>query len=279
MPLFFSKTRYEEIANQGKGKKKLDNVGHLLLCVAELVNDQPMTVQTKVFNSAPGHGSPQDIEQQAREKIHQSGWLGVDNVVIYRPFLWIPVPRQVGNNTCGLHVIFNAWATMLGIPINQDPWGRRLFQNEDNDNSFIRQGLEIVNLALGGFMNSTTIQAFFNVYGYSVEQRFGDPAISVIRVNAVGMNQDKLRLTLQKRYWSSIIESARDREAEFSDADIACLVDQGLDGDAARRALAISGGDPTGAAGWHYDQEPPGELPRPEEALSPKTPDREGSWF
>ena len=107
MPLLLSPTGYEEIANQGKGKKTNKRVGHLLLCVAELVNEEPMTVQKKMFNSIPTIGYPQDVMDLAREKIRKSGWLGIDHRttrVIYRPCLGIPVPRQVGINTCGLHL-------------------------------------------------------------------------------------------------------------------------------------------------------------------------------
>lgn len=268
MPLLLSSISPEALENQGEGKEKINQVGHLLLCVAEVVDDDPLTVQVTPFNSMPSTGYHRDIVRAVLSTIDRSGWLGVAvDRGQFRRFLRVPVPRQVGSNTCGLHVIFNAWATMLGIPIHHGPCRRGRPGKNENDR-FLQQGLEIVNLALGGFMDSTTIQAFFNVHGYSVEQRFGDPAHAVIPVNAVGMNYEKFRRTLLKRHWSDKFASARARGTTFSDADMADLMGLGMSQEQAWRALLISGGNREGAAQWHLDQEPP------EEALSPKTPDR-----
>lgn len=282
MPLFISSTKAEALEDQGKGQGKINSVGHLLLCVAELVDDQPMTVQIEILDSRMGTVNPRQIEARAQTIINDSGWLGANGSetrIVYRPYISRQVPRQVGVNTCGLHVIFNAWATMLGIPIYPSLLrrGRRRGDvNDATDQGFLRRGLEIVNLALGGFMDSATIQAFFNHYGYSVEQRFRDPARAVIPVKAVGMNQDKFRRTLEKRHWSSIIASARARNVRHSDADMADLVGQGLTADQAWTALSITGGNPKWAFQWHYGPDVPGELPKPEEALSPRTPEEPG---
>lgn len=285
MPLYFAPPTTKALEDQGKGEKKIDSVGHLLLCVAELVNSQPMVVQLQIFDSCPGIVNIQQIVIRVRSIIHDSGWLGVNAdgtpiTLVCRPCILKRIPRQVGFNTCGLHVIFNAWATMLDIPINPNYLRRGRSSADENDfidQGFLARGLEIVNLALGGFMDSATIQAFFNAYGYSVEQRFGDPARSVIPVNAVGMNLDKFRLTLQKRKWTRSLESAEERGVRYPDADIASLVGQGLSETEAWRALSIKSGDPLTASDWHLEQEPCGSLPKPEEALSPKTPDRGGN--
>ena len=271
MPLLLSSVRPEALENQGKGKEEIGDVGHLLLCVADVVDDDPLTVQVTVFNSIPSPGSGRDIMDAVLATIDRSGWPGV--AINRTHFRGIPVPRQVGFNTCGLHVIFNAWATMLGIPIHAGEV-RRGWPSKNENKRFLRQGLEIVNLALEGFMDSTTIQAFFNAHGYSVEQRFGDPAHAVISINAVGMNHEKFRKTLMKRQWSDKIASARARGTTFPDADIADLMRLGMSQEQARRALSISDGNRAGAAAWYWDQVPLGELPRPGEALSPKTPDR-----
>ena len=274
MPLLISSTGPEAPENPGKGKEKIDEVGHLLLCVAEVVDEDPLTVQVTVFNSIPSTGSRRDFVRAVLTTIDRSDWLGVAvDRRQFRKFLPVPVPQQVGFNTCGLHVIFNAWATMLGIPIH-DGEVRRGWPSKNENKRFLRQGLEIVNLALEGFMDSATIQAFFNVHSYSVEQQFGDPAHAVISVNAVGMNHEKFRKTLMKRQWSDKIASARARGTTFPDADIADLMRLGMSQEQARRALSISDGNRAGAAAWYWDQVPLGELPRPGEALSPKTPDR-----
>lgn len=249
-------------------------IGHLLLCVAELVNVQPMTVQVEVFDSLVDLVHIETIKQKAREIIDDSEWLVARGSGVPSPeviFVRRPVPRQKGINTCGFSVILNAWATMLDIPICRDlsRCGRpRTGTYDASDEAFFDTGLEIVNLALGGFMDSGTIQAFFNVYGYSVRQRYRDPVRAVIPVNAVGMNEEKFRLTLQKRYWEQILRESRYDGRRFPDEDVASLMDLGLSGERAWEALAITDGDVNGALQWHYDVE------EPEDALSPQTPER-----
>lgn len=277
MPLYFPPTDAEPLEDPGEGKKKIVGVGHLLFCVAELVDDRPMTVQIQILDSLTDTVDRQRIAQEVQKIIQRSGWLGPMVAPIYRPYSLIRVPQQVGYNTCGLHVIFNAWATMLGIPILPSHQRRKRPDRDGDvatDDRFLKLGLEIVNLALAGFMDSATIQAFFNVFGYSVEQRSGDRARAVVPVHAVGMNQDKFRLTLAKRHWGSRLAFARLQNVTFPDAATAHLAELGLSEDEAWTALVIAGGDPQRAFHWHFGRDVPGELPRPEEALSPQTPDR-----
>ena len=256
-----------------------------MLCVAELVDMRPKTVQLEILDSRVGTVSVADIMSKAKTIISQSGWLanfGPRTEPVYRTPIQKQVPRQVGVNTGGLYVIFNAWATMLGIPIHPHELRRGRSEEDEGDaidEAFLETGLQIINLALEGFMNSTTIQAFFNVFGYSVEQCFGDPVRAVIPVNAIGMNQEKFCLTLEQRYWSDIFARARRIKFKFPDKDMNYLVEYGLDKDQAWKALLMvagGDGDPARALEWHFDQNPPGMLPKPEDALSPKTPDRSG---
>ena len=283
IPLFLSSTKAEELEDQGEGKAKVRDVGHLLLCVAELVDIHPMAVQIHVFDSRVGTVHPSQIAQATKAIIRRSRWLGAigpEVPVVYRSYRWTRVPDQVGANTCGLHVIFNAWATMLGIPIHPSQLRRSPSrENADfaTDKRFLELGLKIVNLALEGFMDSTTIQAFFNVFGYSVEQRFGDSARAVVSVNAIGMNQEKLSRTLQHRFWGHILTQAEVNPRRFPDASTTFLMAQGLSAVQAQRALSVVNGDQDRALHWHYSMDPPGELPKPEDALSPKTPDRGGN--
>ncbi len=277
MPLFLSSTTTTEAI--ATGKAKIQEPGHLLLCVAELVDNEPKTVQVQVFDSRVGTVDYRHIIQKAERIIRTCGWLGntKPTQVVFRPFIRTPVPSQVGINACGLYVILNAWAVMLGIPIlpklrRQPSKGNEKYATDDN---FLELGLRIVNLALEGFMDSSTIQAFFNVFGYSVEQRCGDAARAVIRVNAVGMNVNKLGRTLERRHWRTLIAYSEHHKKRFEDADMAYLHVLGLDEDQAWRALSIASGDPDLALRWHYERDPFGELPIPEDALSPKTPDRE----
>ena len=285
MPLFFSRKDSRELENPSQVKGTIETVGHLLLCVAELVDvadarERPaMTVQLEILDSQRGLVSEEDIRRVAESKIRDSRWLGrkghqgrVKYNVIFRA-----VPQQVGVNTCGLYTILNAWAYMLNIPIHPGRFRRGRDKTTINDNidtEFLIQGRGIVQLALRGFMDSATIQAYFQKYGYAVEQRFGDPARTVVQVHAVGMNQEKLTRTL--RLWDMIdkIRSARAQNRRFSDATIDLVRNQ--DPRPTRlqawRALVMSKGHVDRASIRWQMWQPTGELPRPEEAFSPQTP-------
>ena len=279
MPLFFT-GEGKALESGGKGKEKFEQLRHALLVVAELVDDHPMTVQLQMYDS----GTDQDLRQiavlQAKQIINRSGWLGTNQFtapIVYKNTTFRTVPRQVGFKTMGLHVIMNAWAYMLDIPVEGSHFRRGRTEKDrfdPQDLSFLKQGLEIVNLALEGFMDSDTIQAFFNVHGYCAEQRFGDPARAVIPVNAVGMNPDKFRRTLQHRKWSSMLAYARAQGRLFLDEDLAYLMNEGLSQDQAWTALVVSNGNRRLAFHWHFDSDVPGEFPDPKNALSPTTPDR-----
>ena len=287
MPLFFSRVDSVELENQGKGKKPIDTVGHLLLCVAELVDvaeareGPTMTVQLEILDSRPRTVSEEDILREAKSKIRGSRWLGrkgrrgrVKYNMIFRD-----VPRQVGINTCGLHTILNAWAYMLSIPIHPGRFRRARDEttlNDATDIEFLDRGLQIVNLALKGFMDSMTIQAFFHEYGYSVEQRFGDPTRAAVIVYAIGMNLDKLVRILRRRRMAEKTASARTENKKFNDGDISQLMnldDLDLTKEGAWTALVMGKGNVDKAMAWCYTWEFRGQLSPPAEALSPQTPD------
>ena len=283
MPLYFSEIDSRELENQGKGNKPIDDVGHLLLCVAELVDvteacERPtMTVQLEILDSRPGTVFKKDILREANIKIRASRWLGKKGrraSIKYNP-VFRNVPQQVGINTCGLHTILNAWAYMLGIPIHPGPFRRGQDDttfHDATDSRFVNLGHEIVNLALKGFMDSATIQAFFHVYGYSVEQRFGDPTRAAVLVHAIGMNLEKLVRTLRRRRMVEKTKSARDVDKRFADGDMRILMDLALTEEEAWRALVMGKGNVEKARDWWRKWEPWGQLPSPAEALSPQTP-------
>ena len=278
IPLFLSREG-KALENEGQGRGKGQHPGHALLVVAELVDDRPMTVQLQVYDNGVHNDLQQSVEPEAKRIINRSGWLGANQStasITYRTSMVQMVPHQVGENTSGLHVILNAWAYMLKIPLHSRPLRRGRTETDRfdaKDTKFLRQGLELVNLALSGFMDSATIQAFFQVHGYSVEQRFGDPSRAVIPVYAVGMNREKFYRTLQRRKWTSMLTAARAQEETlFPDATMAELMGQGLSRDQAWTALVVANGNRDGAFQWHFDSDVPGEMPDPRDALSPVTP-------
>lgn len=71
-------------------------------------------------------------------------------------FTGIAVTQQpLSPNSCGLSTILNAWAVMLSIPINPD--FERLQGRSNKD--YLVNGLDMVNMALSGHMDSWAIQA------------------------------------------------------------------------------------------------------------------------
>ena len=282
MPLFLS-DEGKALENEGKDKGKGEHPGHALLVVAELVHDDPMTVQLQIYNNGLQEELRRSVFLEAQRTINRSGWLGANQSaasVVYRTPMIRLVPLQVGGNTSGLHVILNAWAYMLKIPLHSRALRRGRTETDKfdaKDTNFLRQGLELVNLALSGFLDSATIQAFFHVHGYSVEQRFGDASRAVIPVHAVAMNREKFHRTLQRRKWTSMLTAARARGEEgggslFPDATMAQLMGDGLSRDQAWTALVVANGDRNGAFQWHFEPDVPGEMPDPRDALSPVTP-------
>ena len=285
MPLFFSGVDPRELENQLKRKETIDAVGHLLLCVAELVDvaeareRSMMTVQLEILDSRPGTVSEEEILRVAKRRIRDSRWLGKKGRQARVKYNLISrdVPRQVGANTCGFYTILNAWAYMLSIPIHPGPFRRGRDEttlNDAIDEEFLSRGLQIINLALKGFMDSATIQAFFHVYGYSVEQRFGDPTRATEVVYAIGMNQDKLRRTLRRRRMAEKTARARAEKKKFNGGDMTSLrQNYGMTEKEAWTALVMAKGHIDRAADCRFEWELWPQLPPAEDALSPQTPD------
>ena len=155
----------------------------------------------------PGTGIA-NLPSVNRDLVTNSGWLGVDiygNPLAVQPNFVLEenqtVPDQQGINTCGLYVILTAWAQMLNIPITNsltkdEKVRRRANRNWRSYKQFHTTAIEIINLALAGYMDSETVQAFFNVYGYSdkrLHEEAGRPAAEQLRrVHAVRMTATTL---------------------------------------------------------------------------------------
>lgn len=201
MPLLFSEDSRE--AHAKISRYGSSDIGHFLLAISSVDTAHPMMINTTVMDSCPRIISPRERQQAYQGLVQYSGWLELNAArqpVAVTPLFsntngksletFRKVPAQQGRNTCGLYVILNAWAHMLKIPIIESRIrGTRkwwLFQE------FHDTAIEIINLALSGHMDSKTIRAFMNVYGYSkqsmVEEDNKDPVDQIRMVNAVRMN-------------------------------------------------------------------------------------------
>ena len=165
-------------------------IGHYVLAVSTTEQD---SIDTTLLDSFPGHVTSSEAAAAYRGLVTHSGWLGLnpDGTAAtvtpnFSAALTPTVPIQQGFNTCGLYLILNAWASMLGISITANP--RRRVRDWMSYRRFHSLAMEIVNLALRGYMDSVTVQAFLVVHGYAEQ----DAEQEVVEVDAARMEQDTL---------------------------------------------------------------------------------------
>ena len=188
----FQLEKLAKLEDKKDGKKDQGPLGHILLAVARRGSPETNQVDIEIRDSLPGLENRNHIEERAQRLAAK--WLDIEEVTPnFADVTVISQPYHV--NPCGLYTIFNAWAVMLGIPL----LGERQRSNHrvKTSREFHERGLEIVNLALAGCMDSRTIQAFLNVYGYSAEQDVQD--LPEHRVDAVRMDSDRLKRRLERQ--------------------------------------------------------------------------------
>ena len=168
---------------------------HLFLGVATFIGPKSHGVSLDIFNSSWENVNRQQAEQECKRLITGSEW-PFDQSGISNPYImwgrsrFHNTPQQYrGARNSGLYAIFNAWAVMLGIPIEPNDKRR---EKRGEALVFPRQALEIINLAMGGCMDSRTIQAFMNVWGYSAEQECNDREQLVAQLSTERMSSERL---------------------------------------------------------------------------------------
>ena len=163
VPLIFG----EEIPQKGRHA----SLGHHLLAVVSQPDNDDKAVEVLILDSAPGAVPSRMIEEAVAGLIRYTGWLGIDlkgrplPVAHSISYEVLPTPHQEGKDSCGFYLILNAWAFMFGIDIH--PGHQRRIQTSVED--FHREGLKLINMALAGYMDSKTIEAFLMVHGYAAE--------------------------------------------------------------------------------------------------------------
>ncbi|KAI4253665.1 MAG: hypothetical protein LQ352_003553 [Teloschistes flavicans] len=185
----------------GKERKKSaprNLVGHTLFAAAHRRADG--TIETRVMDSASG-SAIKDPHDTVQKLVKRSGWLAHDAdgypeippMTLRFERVDVPVPRQgMGQNSCGIHTILNAWRYMMGLPaVNQTV---RLHQPDVRsrdyrvlDEAFINDALELINLAIAGHVDLGTIQAFMNYHGFCQLQDLDQRDLStrpIPRINA-----------------------------------------------------------------------------------------------
>ena len=149
-------------------------LGHHLLAVAQVTDRGPIKI--KLMDSSPGRIAKQHIQAVIAGLIMYSGWLGKDGKRPRRVWPAIEfdecvVPEQELVNACGLNVVLNAWAEMLNISINRSRHRVKAckdgYEELAESAHFLRQAIEIFDLAISGHMDTETILAFMIWYGYA----------------------------------------------------------------------------------------------------------------
>lgn len=169
MPLIFpADEQLERLGTgQGKGKRKADKdrdveyIGHLMLAVAHIeLRNGGKRIKMDIYDSDPKTFLRTMTRERTKVIVENSEWAAPDDQGAHIPIAnntYLRTPKQKANsNTCGFYTILNAWAVMLGIPVH--PQSRRRGQSTHGE--FMAQGLEIINLALSGHMDSRTITGF-----------------------------------------------------------------------------------------------------------------------
>ena len=150
-----------------------ETMAHLLLVTADRVASTPQNtvVRLEIYDSCPGYIDTERIRRQCASLITGSHW-HKNNGPASNPKLHVltepeisDIPKQEYPWSCGFHSIIAAWCIMLGIPIhNSNVRHTRLPRDV-----FLKYGLEIVNLAMCGCMDTQTIQAFLHYFGYAAK--------------------------------------------------------------------------------------------------------------
>ena len=190
--------------NKGaKAADKTEQLGHLVLFTAEWSADR-QKIRLDLSDSLQKRSGvfKKDMIERAKELITGSRW-PYDQAKQPAPGFFSAVsslasPQQEGTNTCGFYMILNAWCIMLGIPISRTE--KRRVRTKDFK-LFLRDGQEIINLALIGCMDAITVQAFLNVWGYSQEQILEEAVAR--NVTAVRMDMEILHRAL---YQQAVLE-------------------------------------------------------------------------
>ena len=192
---------YESNKDGNGAKNSTDAVsGHFMLVVAQITKQRMKDhIQLEFYDSRSVSVSEEIIRDQARAVVINSKWTrskfhANSRIPPYARYKTLKVPKQRGINLCGFYTILNAWMIMLGLPMRHSTSRLRRTTHQE----FANQGLEIINLALAGHMDSRTIQAFMNVHGYCVLQDPMDERDCVKHdVNAVSMSVTRLDGYLQ----------------------------------------------------------------------------------
>ncbi len=207
-------------------------ISHLIFALATRDSTDGQHVKISFKDSLPRFASIERKKEAAKKVVERSGWMGLDAKGHALPttprytFTEYKVPGQEGENTCGFYQILNAWMHMLNIPTRTERSQRTSFED------FHKDGLEMVQLAMAGCMDSETIQAFVNAHGYSKAQCPSDHKLLVQHIEAVALTNPTLETLIAR-----IKVENRTEEHWANDPTLQDLLEMGFNPQRAREAL------------------------------------------
>ncbi|KAL8688521.1 MAG: hypothetical protein Q9218_005588, partial [Villophora microphyllina] len=134
----------------------LGGVGHLLVVTASRENG---IVKLKYMDSAPALSRRGSIRAAVRGIIRNCGW--IQGVIRFGQEEWPPTPQQQVPNTCGLHVVVNAWSDLLKLTINP-------FWTYKAGRDFYNKARQLCNKAVLGKSSAREIQTWLLQQNYAV---------------------------------------------------------------------------------------------------------------
>ncbi|KAL8635171.1 MAG: hypothetical protein Q9228_007314 [Teloschistes exilis] len=197
----------ERETEKGKGKRKAkekaairETLGHTVFAVAHRRADG--TIETRLMDSWPGYwdsshnSTGRNPHVTVQKLVERCGWLAQDRKGYPQPLPTAPqfeevnmrVPQQgSGQNSCRIHAILNAWRYMLELPEldNTQRLHHETYSSIDRDDleeSFMNEALLLINLAMAGYMDYLTIQAFMVFHGFCGWQPVDDEDVLSTRV-------------------------------------------------------------------------------------------------
>lgn len=134
---------------------------HSIFALARWSDDRE-AVSIEFYDSKPDAEARDLIRETARNLVRNSGWLR-DKWPKWARECWHPCPRQIGK-TSGIHTILNAWSVMINLRVNEEP-------GYEIRSDFYAEALKVINLGLDGKLDSLTIRAYLQKFGYARPQK------------------------------------------------------------------------------------------------------------
>ena len=201
MPLQYARRNVGESSSRGRY--------HYVLAAAECSQDYS-SYSVTFHDTSPGVISQERLRSDVRRVVSLFPYLGYDERGMrarpyYQPlYMDGETPPQIAPMFSGFHMVLNIWASMLGLPLNDE------FSTSEPAvrAEFLRLGTDIVNLALAGRMDTETMAGYLIHFGYCQRPRTPFPQLPLVR-----MHNEKLSEILTEQ----VARDAADDIAERTD--------------------------------------------------------------